>query len=137
MAGHIGVRRMVLADICPGLDNTLLIGIIIGSQSARSVTMKKGVSMNEERTPPNFRLYYSLIVLHSFLFLFSSADLSHRGVWNFTLRDSDADFVNAALWGSPEFVQSCADEFHIGTVGMFSCVVCYFCQFYLTHTVIL
>ncbi|XP_026292663.2 meiosis-specific with OB domain-containing protein [Frankliniella occidentalis] len=84
MTAHVGVRRMVLADICPGLDDSLIVGVIIGSQSAKIVTMKK--------------------------------DLSQRGVWNFTLRDSEEDFANVAVWGSPTYIENCAEQFHIGDV---------------------
>lgn len=112
---------MVLADICPGLDNTLLIGIIIASQSARTVTMRKGTSLKLCQHPL-IRIWFYCV-----LCLFFTADLSQRGVWNFTLRDSAVDFVNAALWGSPEYVQSCVEEFHIGTVGLCSfCLVLFF-----------
>ncbi|KAJ1523014.1 hypothetical protein ONE63_002149 [Megalurothrips usitatus] len=84
MAAHIGVRRMALADVCPGLEDTLLIGIIIGSQNSRTVTIRK--------------------------------DLSLRGVWNFTFRDSEADFVNVTVWGTPAYIDSCTDKFHVGDV---------------------
>lgn len=43
--------------------------------------------------------------------------MSQRGVWNFTFRDSEADFINVTVWGSPAFIESCTDEFHVGSVG--------------------
>ncbi|KAE8741411.1 hypothetical protein FOCC_FOCC013051 [Frankliniella occidentalis] len=69
MTAHVGVRRMALAEICAGLDDSLIV------------------------------------------------DLSQRGVWNFTFRDSEADFANVAVWGSPTYIGNCAEQFHIGDVG--------------------
>lgn len=48
--------------------------------------------------------------------ILSKKDASPRGVWNFTLRDSPEDHVNVTVWGSPAFVEKCAEEFHIGDV---------------------
>ncbi|XP_052128503.1 meiosis-specific with OB domain-containing protein-like [Frankliniella occidentalis] len=66
---------MALAEICAGLDDSLIVGVIIGCQN-----------------------------------------LSQRGVWNFTFRDSEADFANVAVWGSPTYIGNCAEQFHIGDV---------------------
>lgn len=41
MAVRMGVRRTALADVCPGLEDTLIVGIIIASQSSKIITMKK------------------------------------------------------------------------------------------------
>ncbi|KAK3914787.1 Meiosis-specific with OB domain-containing protein [Frankliniella fusca] len=81
---HIGVRRTVLAELSPGQDDSLIVGVIIGSQSPKTVSVKK--------------------------------DLTQKGVWNFTLRDSEVDTINVTVWGSPTYIEQCAEQFHIGDV---------------------
>lgn len=39
-----------------------------------------------------------------------------RGVWTFTLKDSEQDTVNVTVWGRAEYVNSLSDKFHIGSV---------------------
>lgn len=107
MASHMGVRRVALADICPGLDDTLIVGIIIASQSAKMINSKKG-----KKSHNGFHDCSSVLS-----FCFYVEDMSQRGVWNFTLRDSPADHVNVTVWGSPAFIESCVEEFHVGDVG--------------------
>uniref|UniRef100_A0A1B6DUZ9 MEIOB-like N-terminal domain-containing protein n=1 Tax=Clastoptera arizonana TaxID=38151 RepID=A0A1B6DUZ9_9HEMI len=43
-------------------------------------------------------------------------DSSEKSVWNFTIRDSPADYMNVSVWGSPEFVDNLAASFHVGDV---------------------
>jgi len=42
---------------------------------------------------------------------------SERGVWTFTLRDSEEDFINVTVWGSTEYVKKLSSTFIIGSVG--------------------
>ncbi|XP_054288214.1 meiosis-specific with OB domain-containing protein [Macrosteles quadrilineatus] len=44
------------------------------------------------------------------------SDGSSRSVWNFTLRDSPAHYINVSFWGSPEFMENMARTFHIGDI---------------------
>ncbi|KAG8311507.1 hypothetical protein J6590_042375 [Homalodisca vitripennis] len=39
-----------------------------------------------------------------------------RSVWNFTLRDAPADYINVSFWGSSIFIDNIAQNFHIGDV---------------------
>ncbi|XP_043269231.1 meiosis-specific with OB domain-containing protein [Venturia canescens] len=39
-----------------------------------------------------------------------------RGVWTFTLRDSEKDFINVTAWGSVDFIDRLTSTFHIGSV---------------------
>lgn len=50
------------------------------------------------------------------LFLLLSAR-GIRGVWTFTLRDSEEDFINVTVWGSVEFIEGLTQTFHIGSIG--------------------
>lgn len=40
-----------------------------------------------------------------------------RGVFSFTIRDSPLDTANCSAWGSPNFVLSLDQMFHVGDVG--------------------
>lgn len=40
-----------------------------------------------------------------------------RGVWNFTLRDSEIDYINVTCWGSAEYAQHLDMSFTVGDVG--------------------
>lgn len=42
-----------------------------------------------------------------------------RGVWTFTLRDSEEDSINVTVWGSVQFVKKLSSELHIGSVGWY------------------
>ena len=42
-----------------------------------------------------------------------------KGVWNFTIRDSPHDLINAAYWGSSNFINKICQDFNIGDVGMY------------------
>ncbi|XP_076669856.1 meiosis specific with OB domains hold'em isoform X3 [Andrena cerasifolii] len=39
-----------------------------------------------------------------------------RGVWTFTLRDSEEDSINVTVWGSVQFVKKLSSVLHIGSV---------------------
>lgn len=43
-----------------------------------------------------------------------------RGVWTFTLRDSEEDAINVTVWGSVQFVKKLSSDYHIGSVGLYS-----------------
>ena len=45
-------------------------------------------------------------------------EFGNRAVWNFTLRDSPRDYINATFWGACEEVLKLSDTFQIGDVGM-------------------
>lgn len=40
-----------------------------------------------------------------------------RAVWNFTLRDSPQDYINASCWGRKEAVFLLNERFQVGDVG--------------------
>lgn len=69
--------------------------------------------------------------MDNFLISEGSSSSSERSVWNFTLRDSPYDLINATFWGSPEYIQNVSDKFHIGDVGKYSkhdsLMECLFC----------
>lgn len=48
-----------------------------------------------------------------------SVNHGDRGVWTFTLRDSEKDFINVTVWGSTQFVKRLTSQFHIGSVGSY------------------
>jgi hypothetical protein len=58
--------------------------------------------------------------MDNFLISEGSSSGSERSVWNFTLRDSPYDLINATFWGSPEYIQNLSDKFHVGDVGKYS-----------------
>ncbi|XP_034240920.1 meiosis-specific with OB domain-containing protein [Thrips palmi] len=82
MASHMGVRRVVLADVCPGLDDTLIVGIIIASQSAKTINSKKD---NSPRGVWNFTLrdspedYINVTVWGSPAFIENCSEEFHIG----------------------------------------------------------
>lgn len=41
----------------------------------------------------------------------------NRAVWNFTLRDSPQDYINATCWGSKDSITLLNEKFQIGDVG--------------------
>ncbi|KAG8275284.1 hypothetical protein J6590_089388 [Homalodisca vitripennis] len=45
-----------------------------------------------------------------------SKNVDMRSVWNFTLRDAPADYINVSFWGSSIFIDNIAQNFHIGDV---------------------
>uniref|UniRef100_A0A1B6GAB0 MEIOB-like N-terminal domain-containing protein n=1 Tax=Cuerna arida TaxID=1464854 RepID=A0A1B6GAB0_9HEMI len=45
-----------------------------------------------------------------------SKSVDMRSVWNFTLRDAPADYINVSFWGSSIFIDNIAQNFHIGDV---------------------
>lgn len=44
---------------------------------------------------------------------------SERAVWNFTIRDSPYDYINATVWGACDNVFEMNDKFQIGDVSKF------------------
>lgn len=40
-----------------------------------------------------------------------------NGVWSFTIRDTEIDYINACVWGSAHYVTSFDNMFHVGDVG--------------------
>jgi len=52
-----------------------------------------------------------------FILLIFAVNNGERSVWQFTLRDSEKDFINVTVWGSTEFVRKLSSTFNIGSVG--------------------
>ncbi|KAJ8676555.1 hypothetical protein QAD02_012342 [Eretmocerus hayati] len=69
------------------MQNTIIVGVIIRSQDSRVIDSTRA------RYNPG-----------------------SRAVWNFTLRDHINDFINAAVWGSPEYINRLFTTFQIGSV---------------------
>nr|XP_022905749.1 meiosis-specific with OB domain-containing protein [Onthophagus taurus] len=82
----IALRRLMIQQLEPDLNNVLIIGIIIAKQRPRKFTStgKDGIS--------------------------------ERGVWNFTLRDTPRDYINCTFWGQGEEIWKLAEAFQIGDV---------------------
>lgn len=67
MSDQVGVKRVTIADVCPGLDDTVIIGVIIASQSPRMITVKKGALSDSVPFATSF-----IIFVQSALFFISS-----------------------------------------------------------------
>lgn len=65
--------------------------------------------IRSKREKRNFRFSIILPIL--------AVNNGERGVWTFTLRDSEEDFINVTVWGSTEFVKKLSTTFTIGSVG--------------------
>ncbi|KAK0179163.1 hypothetical protein PV327_007980 [Microctonus hyperodae] len=81
-----GVYRQSLMSLQENTQNALIIGIIISSSNPRVFEME---SPHRSGT---------------------------RGVWTFTLRDSENDTINVTVWGSVQYVNNLAKMFQIGSV---------------------
>ena len=44
-------------------------------------------------------------------------NVGSRAVWNFTIRDSVQDFINATVWGSVEYINKLFTAYSVGSVG--------------------
>ncbi|XP_076243469.1 meiosis specific with OB domains hold'em [Calliopsis andreniformis] len=82
-----GVQRQELESLQPGTQNALIIGVIINSFNMKTI--------DATRTRFNY---------------------GERGVWTFTLRDSERDTINVTVWGSVQFVKKLFSNFPIGSV---------------------
>ncbi|XP_034176492.2 meiosis specific with OB domains hold'em [Osmia lignaria lignaria] len=81
------VYRQALNSLQPGTQNALVIGIIVNSFNMKVIDAARTRFNNGE-----------------------------RGVWTFTLRDSEEDSINVTVWGSVQFVEKLSSDFHIGSV---------------------
>nr|XP_031835370.1 meiosis-specific with OB domain-containing protein isoform X2 [Nomia melanderi] len=82
-----GVHRQELNSLQPGAQNALVIGIIMHSFNMKTFDSTR-----------------------------SRFNHGERGVWTFTLRDSEEDTINVTVWGSVQFVKKLSSNFHIGSV---------------------
>lgn len=82
------MQRMTLTDLQPNIDNALIVGIIIAKQRPRVITKDT-----------------------------NAGNSSERSVWNFTLRDSPRDYINATYWGEYDNIREIDVKFEIGDVG--------------------
>ncbi|XP_076756999.1 meiosis specific with OB domains hold'em [Xylocopa sonorina] len=82
-----GVHRQALKSLQPGMQNVFVIGIIVNSFNMKII----------DATRTRF-------------------NKGSRGVWTFTLRDSEEDSINVTVWGTEQFVKKLSSAFHIGTV---------------------
>ncbi|XP_076647537.1 meiosis specific with OB domains hold'em [Halictus rubicundus] len=82
-----GVNRQALNSLQPGAQNALVIGIIINSFNMKTIDATR-----------------------------SRFNHGERGVWTFTLRDSEEYTINVTVWGSVQFVRKLSSEFHVGSV---------------------
>ncbi|XP_048509838.1 meiosis-specific with OB domain-containing protein [Athalia rosae] len=82
-----GVQRLTLNSLQPEIKNALIVGIIISKQGVKTFQSKN-----------------------------TSYNTGERGVWNFTIRDSEVDFANVTVWGSSEYVEGLFVNFRIGHV---------------------
>ncbi|XP_051169181.1 protein hold'em-like [Leptopilina boulardi] len=76
-----------LNNLQPGIQNSIVIGIIIQSANPRIFESNSG-KFNEIK----------------------------RAVWTFTLRDSPDDFLNVTVWGSSKYVDSLFNKFTLGSI---------------------
>nr|XP_012154458.1 PREDICTED: meiosis-specific with OB domain-containing protein [Megachile rotundata] len=81
------VHKQALNSLQPGMQNALVIGIIVNSFNMKTIDASRTRFNNGE-----------------------------RGVWTFTLRDSEKDSINVTVWGSVQFVKKLSSYFHIGSV---------------------
>lgn len=91
------VYRTTLKNLSPNTENALIVGVIIAKQRPRKFQDSNPGSNGKD-----------------------------RGVWNFTLRDSPNDWINATLWAASDYVFHLDTKFQIGDVGR--------CIFLFTHT---
>ncbi|XP_066596819.1 meiosis-specific with OB domain-containing protein isoform X2 [Prorops nasuta] len=82
-----GVNRQKIRSLNIGVQNSLIIGVIINSSNFKTFD---GSQMKFNKT--------------------------ERGVWTFTLRDSEEDFINVTVWGSAQYVKKLYSTFHIGSI---------------------
>ncbi|XP_076291621.1 meiosis specific with OB domains hold'em [Lasioglossum baleicum] len=81
------LHRQELNSLQPGAQNALVIGIIINSFNMKTIDANR-----------------------------SRFNHGERGVWTFTLRDSEEYTINVTVWGSVQFVTKLSSNFHIGSV---------------------
>ncbi|KYM76437.1 Uncharacterized protein C16orf73 like protein [Atta colombica] len=79
--------RQEIRSLQDGSPNTFVIGMIINSTNVKTFTASR-----------------------------TRFNTSERGVWTFTLRDSEEDFINVTVWGSTEYVKKLSSTFIIGSV---------------------
>ncbi|XP_017760686.1 PREDICTED: meiosis-specific with OB domain-containing protein [Eufriesea mexicana] len=82
-----GVYKQALKSLQPGTQNALVIGIIVNSFNMKTIDAARTKFNNV-----------------------------NRGVWTFTLRDSEEDSINVTVWGSTQFVTKLSSTFHIGSI---------------------
>ncbi|XP_008206600.1 meiosis-specific with OB domain-containing protein [Nasonia vitripennis] len=81
------VSRQPICSLQPGMQNTVIIGVIIRSQNSKMID-------------PTRARY----------------NTGSRAVWNFTLRDSIEDFINVTVWGAVDYINKLFTTFTIGSV---------------------
>ncbi|XP_023248276.1 meiosis-specific with OB domain-containing protein [Copidosoma floridanum] len=81
------VSRQPICTLEPKMQNTIVIGVIIRSQNSKIIELAR-----------------------------DRFNAGTRAVWNFTLRDSFNDFINATVWGTVEYVNKLFTTFTIGSV---------------------
>ncbi|RZB84944.1 meiosis-specific with OB domain-containing protein, partial [Asbolus verrucosus] len=86
-SSNAALKRVALKDLGPDLDNVLIVGIIIAKQRPRKFADNKSKDSED-----------------------------CRAVWNFTLRDSQRDYINVTYWGNSETICAANDKFYTGDV---------------------
>lgn len=84
----ITLHRICVRDINPNFSNVLVVGVIIGKRRPRKFLDTK------------------------------SSVQTFKAVLNFTLRDSQRDYINCSYWGASETIFQANDRFRTGDVGM-------------------
>ncbi|KAG5327146.1 MEIOB protein, partial [Pseudoatta argentina] len=79
--------RQEIRSLQDGSPNTFVIGVIINSTNVKTFVASR-----------------------------ARFNTGERGVWTFTLRDSEEDFINVTVWGSTEYVKKLSSTFIIGSV---------------------
>lgn len=86
----VTLQRTALKDLNLNLSNVLIVGIIIGKSRPRKFLDTK------------------------------SPVQTFKAVWNFTLRDSQRDYINVSYWGASETIYHVNDRFRTGDVGEYN-----------------
>ncbi|CAD1480872.1 unnamed protein product [Heterotrigona itama] len=82
-----GVCKQALRSLHPGMQNAFVIGVIVNSFNMKTIDATRTRYNNGD-----------------------------RGVWTFTLRDSEEDSINVTVWGSEQFIRRLSSNFRIGNV---------------------
>lgn len=101
------VYKTTLKNISPNTENALLVGVIIAKQRPRKFQDSNPGSNGKD-----------------------------RGVWNFTLRDSPNDWINATLWAPSDYVFHLDTKFQIGDVGEFFATIFFIWLDFVTFFVV-
>lgn len=135
-----GVCKQALRSLHPGMQNALIIGVIVNSFNMKTIDTTRTRCTN---FPSHFSSQSDLELFAQICFVFESdferqiqkkffhdepfmnrliilisVNNGNRGVWTFTLRDSEEDSINVTVWGSEQFVRRLSSNFRIGSVGL-------------------